>query len=349
MLLDAHPVLHLAVNCNQCSQYNAPHTSAVKKPSTNKKGSATPKKQVGFVLSRSPSPDRSKAHAEHSGPEIPNLCFAIAQARAQACLGFLRDEKRRRYALYSHVETAPSIRRTVVTLETLLAAQKSSNSESSSNTDLNASIWMLRSNKYRVAIILAVTLLQLHATPWLCRHISKRTVFFVCINGVIDVSRLYIAPDHFGEDNSKKEPTRPLTASCTSPSSSSSAAAAPPFSSSSTVMANVTTCQAALLALGVLLLELSFGYAIEDHTKRTAYLGPDGKPNTFTDMATARDWQKDAMPQSGLKYAEAVRKCILCAFSQPKADLSDLEFQNAVYSEVIEPLEDTMRFYEEGE
>ena len=101
-----------------------------------------------------------------------------------------------------------------------------------------------------------------------------------------------------------------------------------------------------LFALGVMLLELCFGNALEDNPVRHMYLGNDGKPNDWTDIATATHWQKSALGELGADYAEAIRKCILCAFPRPYKDLSDDQFSEAIHSEVVEPVKATLQRYD---
>lgn len=49
------------------------------------------------------------------------------------------------------------------------------------------------------------------------------------------------------------------------------------------------------------------------------------------------------MNEFGDRYADAVRRCIRCAFDTRKIDLEDGQFRGAVYEGVVAPLEENLR------
>ena len=277
-----------------------------------------PLKKVGFAadVKQQSSPDTFSASPSRSYSdvvEILNLCTAIQQAQeGEASLGFLRD-KQRRYEFYPITERIkPADTRETISLEDLLKQPH----EPRSTQRLKLS----RRDRIHVAVILSASLLQLYSTPWLGQKWTKKNILFLKAEEgstpPVDFNQLYIAP------NAVSEPTTPAKG---------------------TDNARALDSSTSIFALGVMLLELCFGETLEDQTIRRQYLGPDGEPNDFTDFATARHWQKEALGEGGPEFANAIRRCVLCAFGPKSTDLADDEFREAVYTEVVQPLDEMLR------
>ncbi|KAJ4205895.1 hypothetical protein NW759_014372 [Fusarium solani] len=97
--------------------------------------------------------------------------------------------------------------------------------------------------------------------------------------------------------------------------------------------------RASLFTIGVLLLELLFRKTLESLPSRTQYLGRVGVADYTADLCTAIQWQKQVEAEFGDRIADAIRRCVLCAF-EPQPDLSDSTFIRAVFTNVVEPLEE---------
>ena len=279
-----------------------------------------------FQLSPSPNtptpttPSPPSPYEDQDVAKIGNLCSAISQAQKEnRCLGFLLDQKERRYTFFPGVQQAvhPS-NLEIVTLEDLLQGRQASNDEGVRQTHV-----LSRRDRLYIATLLSISLLQLHSTPWLAGTWTKKNIFFTRTkddpSAPIDTSRLYVSPP-VELDNTKLRRNRAEDSAD-----------------------NATRY---LFALGVMLLELCFGNVLEDNPVRHLYLGNDGKPNDWTDFATARHWQKSALGEIGLDYAEAIRKCIFCAFPHPYDDLSDERFSEAIHLEVVEPIKATLQQFD---
>ncbi|KAM0429635.1 hypothetical protein ACHAPT_006240 [Fusarium lateritium] len=102
--------------------------------------------------------------------------------------------------------------------------------------------------------------------------------------------------------------------------------------------------RATLLALGILLLELLFRDNLESQPFRETYLGSGGQPNDMTDYCTAVLWQKQVEEEFGDKLADAISRCLKCNFD-PAADLSSSAFVQAVWTRVVQPLEEFLKVY----
>ena len=206
----------------------------------------------------------------------------------------------------------------IVTLEDLLKERQVVRDTSSGRVHV-----LSRRERLYVAVILSISLLRLHSTPWLTGTWTKKNIFFTRIkddpSAPVDTSRLYMSPpEEFDATQVQSNQAEDKT----------------------------DNAAKHLLALGIMLLELCFGKALEDNPARDLYLGKDGKPNDWTDFATARHWQKSASGEIGPDYAEAIRKCILCAFPQPYNDMSDDRFSETVHSEVVEPVKATLQHFD---
>jgi hypothetical protein len=258
--------------------------------------------------------------------EIDNLCTAIQRTQqGQTRLGFLLDEQNRRYEFrpvnsQKAISTSPK----TVTLESLLTRDGNASKDSTGQERIILS----RRERLVVAIVLASSLLQLYSTPWLNERWSKRNIFFMrSSSGPIILEQLYISPE---------------------PVAASSTAAAPKEAQNvgNTIKSAANESRKTILALGIMLLELCFGQTLEEQSFRKKYLGNDGQPNEFTDVATAMQWQDDALGEGGPGFENAIRRCIHCAFGPKSTDLADGEFREAVYSEVVQPLEETLQRFD---
>jgi hypothetical protein len=89
--------------------------------------------------------------------------------------------------------------------------------------------------------------------------------------------------------------------------------------------------------LGILLLELCFGGAIEEQDIWKSYLRPDGKPHQATNYMAARDWA-EMVSEEDPALEHIIKCCVFCIFEE-KADWENKKFIQAVYNSVVVPLE----------
>lgn len=270
-----------------------------------------------------PPPSEVKGTSLPNLIEIADLCEAVKKAHLETCkgpLGYLRDEQDRRHAFYpSRQPTRFSENAETVTLASLLTKSTRGNFSSHPGTD---SMTFSRKERYSVAVTLASSLLQLYSSPWIGETWSKNDIYF--LKAAAGSPRPIIADKPF------------IMRKFTSHSRHSSV-----NSVSEQVGRNAST--KSIQALGIMLLELCFGEAIEDQSIRSKYLC-NGRPNDMTDFCTAKYWlERDALGEGGPEYAEAIRRCLFCAFSPRSTDLEDDELRAAIYTEVVEPLEDAVR------
>ncbi|KAI9162992.1 hypothetical protein HJFPF1_04587 [Paramyrothecium foliicola] len=105
---------------------------------------------------------------------------------------------------------------------------------------------------------------------------------------------------------------------------------------------NREKARAALLTLGILLLELLFRDTLERQPFRAEFLS-NGQPNEFTDFCTAWRWQAKVEEEFGNKIAGAITLCLKCEFDSP--DLESRTFLGAVWAAVVKPIEEFLQAY----
>lgn len=97
-----------------------------------------------------------------------------------------------------------------------------------------------------------------------------------------------------------------------------------------------------LLALAILLLEISFGQSIEE-IRRPEDLGNKTVWDDKTDLQTADRWYKAERPRLSSGFSKAILTC-LQEYLNPDANLDDPDYCNVIKEKVLQPLEDEMQF-----
>lgn len=233
---------------------------------------------------------------------IDDLCSKIQCAVKAHGLGHLTDEGSLYDLMCFEEERIALHERSLISLDAMLREQEN--------------IKLSRRQRYKIACILASSVLQLQSTPWLTEKMDKKNVFFYKKGLDVDIDHPYIRHTF---TSTTRAYTALNTASAPSPSASRFAA------------------RNSLSSLGIVLLELCYGQVIEAQSLRKAYLGADGKPHASTDYMTARDWA-EMVCEEDPALEDIIRCCVGCIF-QEKADWRSKKFTQAVYFSVVEPLE----------
>lgn len=167
-----------------------------------------------------------------------------------------------------------------------------------------------------LALTLAISLLQLHETPWLYESWSKETIQFMK------------TPSGKGKGVSALDIdfTKPLVSR--------------EFSSQSQSLAKHLQPKEALLELGIMLLELWHEKTIEDQ-----FSGTPVPADYWGRLRLASIWLEDATNPLLPQYRLAVAQCIKCffggAFCSPSWD--DFEFRKALVKDMVEPLHENCK------
>lgn len=228
--------------------------------------------------------------------EITDLCTAIATTKSNcSCLGFLQDEEHRYNVYPLAISPATNVASKSVTLASLL--------------DKTSSIALTRRQRYSIALILASSHLQLHATPWLETRWSKKDVFFL----------------RSGNDSILLDQPHLIHELC--------------GTSTPNLPASRGFSDRIIPTLGIMLLELCFGVALEDHHTRQNYFSRDGRPNAVLDLAAAMEWCSFANEEAGPEFADAIEWCLRNPTdTRASADIDDANWREEFYARVVEPL-----------
>ncbi|KAK3314613.1 hypothetical protein B0H66DRAFT_605559 [Apodospora peruviana] len=140
-----------------------------------------------------------------------------------------------------------------------------------------------RKQRYILALTLASSFLQLLDTPWLPVSWKKTDIIFITstLSNTSDPHQPYLRRESFLQLNPNNQ-----------------TAAAPSLAKS-------------LDQLGIVLLELCFGKALEDQPyRKTLPPGRTEEEKAVFDVVAARDWQYDVEEEAGREYFEAVSWCL---------------------------------------
>ena len=163
-----------------------------------------------------------------------------------------------------------------------------------------------------LAVILANSLLQLCESPWFDKEWDTEDIsFFYKATNQIDFKRPYLSTyfqNHPKDDDAE-------------------------------VMLRIHPNQS-ILALGILLLEIQLGKSIESQRSSEDLI--DGKTvNVNTDLTTALRLLDDSVDDIYEDYRMAILACLNCNFvtADQAQDLDDAQFRQAVYDNIVAPLE----------
>ncbi|KAH7380245.1 hypothetical protein DE146DRAFT_289547 [Phaeosphaeria sp. MPI-PUGE-AT-0046c] len=245
---------------------------------------------------------------------IPNLCLAIGKVRPpqkDACAGYLLDSSKRKHGIYlldppicpdNQPEWPAYTLRQVLTKKASFKRR------------------LMQHDKFKVAVDLASSVLQLHKTPWLRDDWGDSDVYFVHRPGA-PPSTIYQHPFIYRKFSSAVASTGPVSQPQVR-----------------RVIRNQT-----LFTLGVLLIELLYGVSIEE-LQTSHDLSCEGTPGAVWCTAERLVDEEIAL-EAGQLYSDAVRRCIRCDFNRQNMSLDDQEFQQAVYEGVVAPLEKTLQHF----
>ncbi|KUJ19144.1 uncharacterized protein LY89DRAFT_683078 [Mollisia scopiformis] len=249
-------------------------------------------------------PDTPSVPEETSAEvEIGDLCSTLRDLDPKATkLGYLSDHEKRMHEITCLTEAViDSANLDLISLEELLAK--------------DGHIRLTRQKRYKVACILASSLLQLETTPWLRGSLDKEKILFYHNGTEVMVDQPYL-----------------------SHSFPSTKATHCPSGETTTETQNINSPRASLSSLGILLLELCWGQTIESQTNlRNKHLSSDGKAIGGTDYLTAIDWL-DTVDEEEPRMGPIIKWCIFCLY-EGKPNWADSNFTQAVYTNVVRPLE----------
>ncbi|KAH6625409.1 hypothetical protein C7974DRAFT_200955 [Boeremia exigua] len=242
---------------------------------------------------------------------IQNLCVAfrkLQQPQKDICMGYMLDTMQRKHGIYplSGLYNCGQQQWVAFSLHQILTDQANTHKR------------LTQHDKLRIALDLSSSILQLYKTPWLDEHWGDNDVYFLQKPGAKPLA-IYEHPYVYRQ-------------------------LAPTLSNTNTQAAQTKyriVRNQTLYSLGILLIELWYGKAIEQ-LQTPADLVCDGTPGVS--WCTAERLVDNELEfEAGKRYADAVRRCIRCDFDRSDMSLDSESFQQAVFEGVVVPLETTLQ------
>lgn len=168
----------------------------------------------------------------------------------------------------------------------------------------SSQIRLTRRQRYGIALALASSQVQLQLTPWLGSHWDKQHIVFYGDTSkpksiLFDQPRLSRNFDHHKIADIEPGDDRSIT------------------------------------TLGILLLELCFGTALQSTSLRQKYPIMDGPSSHFIDLAAALEWSEQVLEEAGPEFASAVSWCLKSNSSSATSD----EWRAELFENVVKPLQ----------
>lgn len=246
---------------------------------------------------------QSKEQIDPTINAIEDICSTLETLEADAsCLGYILDNEHHQYQLRSLKDsTPPPCDRDLISLEKLL--------------DTTTKLKLTRKQRFRLAVVLTSSLLQLQTTPWLPDRLDKTEIYFESDGQTILSDQPYLY--HFFPSTKMGPPSPSVTES--KPSTTGFAA------------------RISLTNLGILLLELCFGQSIEATTHWNNILDMDGgRQHRQTGFETALEWKSEVEEEAGSDFKDAIDRCFSV---DVKPNWADMRFTQSIYAGVLQPLE----------
>ncbi|KAE9369005.1 hypothetical protein N431DRAFT_486411 [Stipitochalara longipes BDJ] len=302
--------------------------SSLKSPSKNSLATSKSAPASTTAIPRSTMPSSksgSKGEIDFQSLEIVDTICGIAHnpPTKPGCLGFVIDEERRLKGPFEAPKWHKSLSSKILNLEGLLETASDPASAVSANK-----MTLFKLERITLAVNLASSLLQLHATPWFNERWNKRDILFISDERndeslrPVDVERPLLAYQF-------------LSSGTTTPSAKST-------------LPRPIHPNLSVLYLGIMLLELWFAESIESRRLPSDLV--DGIPNPSTDLTVAERWVKENADLGNMPagYFLAVSSCIYCFFQPMPRDksLTNPDFREAIWQNVVVPLEKELQTWQ---
>lgn len=250
-----------------------------------------------------------KPATDHDCGSIVDMCSTLcASQKSKQAIGFLVDEeddKHKHYLYRANTTIGPETR------SKSLVDLLNSSGHGSSSTPL------LRSDRLRIAVTLASSVLQLDGTSWLKSQWSSKDIFFHEKN--IQASKPNYSYPYLSWKLCKTDGHLP-------------------GSFNSVLRGNWVVRSEVLFALGLTLIELCFGKTLAE-----MHAPEDGNPNEVTtEMNTAHRLCNSVYNEMGTSYGDAVRRCLYQPFDVRDMSLDNEELQQKVFDDIVTPLNDDL-------
>jgi hypothetical protein len=252
--------------------------------------------------------------------QISNLCLmmwetSMALSSTERCLGYLIQENRHLLELYLTCQGQTARYESNKSLADLLSER---NHDGASFIGAAGNLPLARGERLGLALTVASSVLQLYDTPWLRQRWGKEDI-------VLDMTR-------------EKEIFERAFISTRFPPAACDALEG----NHSYPVRNLT-----LFCLGIVLIEITLGRTLESMRTDDDPLNVNGESDILTKLCIARRALEMGIisGEAGIRYGEAVYRCIWSEFGVLNTSLGNDDFRRAVYDGVIVPLEEDMKFF----
>lgn len=272
---------------------------------------AKPKKSVQFAIvqpSRAILASLSSISSKAPSTPITDICAAIHNLNNDRQIGFLTDESvgNHRYDIYN-LDDKVQQDIDFNSLEHLLSSSQKS----------SPGFRLSRRDRLYIAVTLASSVLQLDGTRWLKQQWGSGDILFTRkhdgspASPKLDYAHPYVSWKVISDDTSQYLLT----------------------DNTSTLTGHIIRSEG-LFALAIALIELCFGQTLSEmHSPED-----DNPVEAITRFNTASRLLDNVYNESGSRYGDAVRRCLLCPFDLRDASLDNEEFQQAVFTSIVTPL-----------
>ncbi|KAK8109060.1 hypothetical protein PG984_014861 [Apiospora sp. TS-2023a] len=228
---------------------------------------------------------------------IQSLCATLAREvpPSSHCIGYMQDEDVR-YFIYSDGSSVPKSSELQL-LQILRGEVKPP---------------LTRRQRYRLALTLASSFVQLKDSPWMQASWGKEDVYFARSESD---NVLFLDSPYMVHNFNTCMPAEP----------------AADHKARQDVVSGI-------ICIGIMLLELCFGSAIEHHPRRAEFPPGDEQTKSAFDLIAAMQWMTEVNEEAGESYTEAVEWCLLGC----RTSIIDGSWRGLMTEKVIVPLENAV-------
>lgn len=163
---------------------------------------------------------------------------------------------------------------------------------------------LVKRQRWKIALSIASAYLQLHASPWIQNGWRRQEIYF----WYDDRKGLFYEQPQIPGKCIRDNPPNPGNS------------------------------DESIWTLGITLLEICSGWALEDEPECQRYSPPDGQPNMIFDRAAATEWCRNTEGELGTPFADAIHWCLGHSASKRHMEINDKEWRQGLFVHVVQPL-----------
>lgn len=167
-----------------------------------------------------------------------------------------------------------------------------------------------RRQRYTVALAIASSYVQLQATPWIWTQWDKRSIYLLYDSS----EEAFLEQPRIARNISKQLPASP------------------------------GRLDRSIVALGIMLLELAFGEAVEENRFRLKHPRLNNLSDQFLDEAAAKEWCESQAKENHPQFAKPVLWCLGHETARTAMDLNNDTWRRDLYENVVQPISACCRF-----